>query len=247
MNQTLIKLYFFLTQRSFYLKLKKNKLFVFIKSYVWKLVSKTRKDKLQKYGYEFLEIFFNICEEVGVDAWIDWGTLLGFVRSGELIRYDDDLDIGIVALSDEKHTLLINSLYKHNLKKVREFKRNSILILESFSYKGILLDVCYYIPNGQDLFCYMFKLGERTEIKYVKGIEHSIGYYSYKYIVKNEQTEKVFFNNGCKCYVPQNAENRVAKLYGDNWKIPCTDFNWEELNNYIDEGYVENFTGWRKE
>ena len=39
----------------------------------------------------------DVLERHGITFWLDYGTLLGAVRSGELIPWDDDVDLGILA------------------------------------------------------------------------------------------------------------------------------------------------------
>lgn len=50
---------------------------------------------IQDANMGFLAIFDEICEENNLKYWIDYGTLLGAVRHGGFIPWDDDIDISM--------------------------------------------------------------------------------------------------------------------------------------------------------
>lgn len=51
---------------------------------------------LQTADAVLLGIFHQICEKHGVLYWLDYGTLLGAVRHGGFVPWDDDLDVGML-------------------------------------------------------------------------------------------------------------------------------------------------------
>ena len=58
--------------------------------------------------------FAEFCEHVGIDMWMDFGTLLGSVRNGGPIPWDWDADVSIHADDAERLRRLLPSLYsKH--------------------------------------------------------------------------------------------------------------------------------------
>ncbi|WP_049939498.1 LicD family protein [Natronomonas pharaonis] len=51
------------------------------------------------------EQFFDICAELETNKvayWVDLGNLLGLVREGHLISWDDDIDLGVWSTDVEK-------------------------------------------------------------------------------------------------------------------------------------------------
>ncbi|WP_297818181.1 LicD family protein [uncultured Paraglaciecola sp.] len=53
-----------------------------------------KSDKQKDLTYQRLSTFLSqLVNEFGVDAFVSSGTLLGFVRQGEFLGHDDDLDI----------------------------------------------------------------------------------------------------------------------------------------------------------
>ncbi|XP_077867709.1 ribitol 5-phosphate transferase FKRP-like [Saccoglossus kowalevskii] len=55
----------------------------------------TPPNKLDDLRYAVRQII-NITEELNITYWLDCGTLLGAIRSGDILRYDHDADISIV-------------------------------------------------------------------------------------------------------------------------------------------------------
>lgn len=51
---------------------------------------------------ELLRFVDNVCNKYDIDYWIDYGTLLGAVRHGGFIPWDDDIDISIMRKDYEK-------------------------------------------------------------------------------------------------------------------------------------------------
>lgn len=47
-------------------------------------------------SYELMKFMGNVCKKYELSWWIDYGTLLGGVRHGDFIPWDDDLDSGMM-------------------------------------------------------------------------------------------------------------------------------------------------------
>ncbi|MCQ2977966.1 MAG: LicD family protein [archaeon] len=81
---------------------------------------------IRELAYETLEFIDNVCEKHGLEYWLDYGTLLGAVRHGDFIPWDDDLDI---CMMRGDYNIMCDVLSKeiesHNLKNTfTVFKHN---------------------------------------------------------------------------------------------------------------------------
>lgn len=52
--------------------------------------------QIQLLSLELLRLFDNICQKYELKYWLDYGTLLGAIRHGGFIPWDDDIDIGML-------------------------------------------------------------------------------------------------------------------------------------------------------
>lgn len=102
-------------------------------------------DELKKTQIEILDVVDTFCRENNINYWLDSGTLLGAIRHGGYIPWDDDIDIG-----------MLRKDYDFFLKKFNEknerYKVYSIENNKNFPYPfGKVLDThtILYEPNEQ--------------------------------------------------------------------------------------------------
>lgn len=154
-------------------------------------------------------------EKSGYSFFFDMGTLLGMVRDGKLLKRDMDIDTGIYIDSKEGkkkfRDLLTNTGFKHKF----IFSVDGIGdVLDTFYFKGIRIDVCYYEKERDRDCCYLF-YGE-------DGIEKVVRLY-------NSKIEKVvkFDFLGIMVNVPENKEKYLEERYG-NWRVPDKKYKYWE-------------------
>jgi len=227
-------------------KLKKNRLIRYFNNKVYQNYINNRCIKVQQYGYEAISQLTETSDNLGIELWIDWGTLLGFIREKAIIKHDYDLDFGTWKMNNHEHKKFSKELEHRGFILVREFKENEELVLETFDYKGVLVDIDYNIKTDTGSSIYMFEIDQQTIITQTNQLQTITGMRKYRYDMDNFMLEKKKFYNGTECYIPVDEMSRILKLYGENWNIPDKNFDWHSLQNYTDEGFSINFTGWRK-
>jgi phosphorylcholine metabolism protein LicD len=134
-----------------------------------------------------------------MDWWLEFGTLLGLIREGKIIDWDDDIDIGI---NEESMTL---ENIQEMRKKCEEF--GFILGEERINEKNEL--------DGFRLYCdiWTFKRGDNN-IRYAPSTFTAAQHEDY--FTKNK---KIFKFNNKEYFIPDNVEEFLQIRYA-NWRKP---------------------------
>lgn len=109
----------------------------------------------QELCLELLTFVGNICKKYGLEYWVDYGNLLGAVRHGGYIPWDDDMDIGMTRKDYEKFISVFDDEIKlHGLEDSFDFRvyRNDTVMFLQMIY---LADGIGMI-GGLDVFPYDF-------------------------------------------------------------------------------------------
>jgi phosphorylcholine metabolism protein LicD len=168
------------------------------------------------------KVFDKNCEKY----WLDYGTLLGYVRDGKLLPGDDDLDFGVTV----KDGVDIEADMKKE--DIYLFKRITVegkITFEQYRYKGFRFDVFHYQKIDDDITTNMWLPNHYNmpqQIAYEKK-ECSLSETTFKAF---KTTEQVSFYE-CSYYIPSNSDDYLAQHYGSDYMIPNPNFTLEdELN-----------------
>lgn len=228
-------------------------LYIYMCNYKSNRYMKNRREAIQNYGYHVISKVTQYSEKRNYAIWIDGGTLLGYVREGQLLKQDYDIDFGMLALSKKKRFNLINNLAEMGFERVRCVKDSTRVYSDTFYYKGVIFDINYYFKENNYLYFFMCssnvnrgtviktKRAGKSKIKYMTG--HDI----YKFIMSNKEFVKGEFLNGCTCIIPKNPVRRVEEMYGINWRVPIKEeYIWtrDTENEYL--GFWSDVKEWGK-
>jgi hypothetical protein len=178
-----------------------------------------RSSLLRENFQEVLKIIYN-SELKKYDLWLDFGTLLGFYREKDFINHDLDMDFGIIIndyndfLEKEKYLL------KNGFSRTKEFYYKNRLVELSYSYKGLNVDFIVYhrkadVIESDTIFFMTNALGKPTR------------YEVYNYNLPFSELEEHNFK-AVEIKIPNNTREYLSKLYGEDFEVPNTNYNWKE-------------------
>lgn len=176
----------------------------------------------KNHGNEVLLKAKEALDEINVDFWLDFGTLLGAFRDGKLIGHDTDIDIAVML--EDYSPDIEKTLVAHGFKYERKISvdEGNYALEQCFSYRNVKLDIFYYSKAGNQCFCHLFPQDE-NKIFLVREI-----YTTYTGFKKMSFLGEEFL-------VPSDIELRLIETYGNDYKIPI--LNWytpdDALNSKI--------------
>ncbi len=202
--------------------LKKNR---YIVSLYENLVKTRARVMLRIFGLKYLERIMHILYREKILSFVDFGSLLGIIREGDLLKHDLDIDIGIINATFDTQQKICEIFKSQGFKKSREFTVRSSITEQSYIKHYVKIDIQYYFYDNDNIYCYLFYdpsiASNRTRWKSV--IKKCPEISSCKSVVIRN---KVIF-------VPENAEEILEFKYGNNWRTPDKGWKyWEGPNTY---------------
>ena len=178
-----------------------------------------RSSLLRENFQEVLKIIYN-SQLNKYDLWLDFGTLLGFSRENDLINHDLDMDFGIIINDYDDFLEKEKYLIKKGFSRTKEFYYKNRLVELSYSYKGLNVDFIVYrrkadVIESDTIFFMTNALGKPTR------------YEVYNYSLPFSELEEHNFK-AVEIKVPNNAREYLSKLYGEDFEVPNTNYNWKE-------------------
>ena len=176
---------------------------------------------------------YETLKEIGIESWLNCGTLLGAIREKDFISRDLDLDLGILSENFiyEKHF----SILKEKLEKLNfEFLKKNAALNNIFEYKFRRYDI------NIDLFIYYIDKVDRIIPNY-NGDEdfHLTDVRSHYCRNVNNENDPITCDHprnivetlieieflGHKFLIPKYYDEYLSLSYG-NWKTEKKDFHW---------------------
>ena len=198
---------------------------------------------------EVLKSVIEVLNRLNIDYYLDFGTLLGAVRDGKLIPWDDDIDISILNQSDCKKLpealkilkkeyslrpslLTYRKSYEKRAKKNREIFHQGVEFTspDNCSIAKVRDNRFWIFGRGNiciDIFCKY----EKSEKLYWEayGKVNSVP----SNLLSGELTEIDFY--GLKCKIPKDYENYLEYKYGESWRVPNREWSHDTEDFSIEE------------
>lgn len=183
-----------------------------------------RKKSFLAYGHETLLKAKNALESENLFFWLDYGTLLGAYREHDFIKYDFDLDIGMWLKDADtaKQTMV-----KNGFKLIRFFrvKDEEEKVEYCFAYKGVSIDIFFYIQNENSALSYSFTpIIGTCRLNY----PNRCGVYSIKFPYTGFR--QILFKDNLY-NVPFQTDKYLSAHYGSTFMEPDPTFNDGKISN----------------
>ncbi len=153
---------------------------------------------------------YTILENLGINACLADGTLLGVYRDKRLIPHDTDIDIEVMHPCDTDSIIREFTLKGYKIgRMVTIYGKVQQLV---FHKHHILFDIIFYTQHGDSIYNFAEK------DLYFK---HSMKHYP--------ATQKILFSDK-EYYIPNDPEKWLANTYGADWKTPKSEKpkDWRE-------------------
>ena len=154
------------------------------------------------------------------NIWLDFGTLLGYYRENDFISHDLDMDFGVQISSFEEFEVIEKYLINNGFNRTKEFYFNKNLVELSYSYKGLNVDFIIYKKEHD-------KVSSDTIFFMTNALGKPTRYEVYHYEIPFSGLKECGFK-GMKVKVPDNTQEYLRTLYGEDFETPNTNYNWKE-------------------
>lgn len=172
---------------------------------------------------EILKVFDTFCRENGITYWLEGGTLLGAVRHGGFIPWDDDIDVEMPMEEYKKFCRIASKLpegyifQNHNtdpnyfitIGKVRDLKPSRLQsdhIDTFYKYQGAFIDIIPIEPTIKKLDYFIIKINHFL----LNRVKSS----SLKHLVWKAQTVATWL---ARKITPKH--NPINPVYGLEWQL----------------------------
>ena len=154
------------------------------------------------------------------NIWLDFGTLLGYYRENDFISHDLDMDFGVQVSSLEEFEVIEKYLINNGFNRTKEFYFNKNLVELSYSYKGLNVDFIIYNKEND-------RVSSDTIFFMTNALGNPTRYEVYHYEIPFSGLKECDFK-GMKVKVPENTQEYLRTLYGEDFETPNTNYNWKE-------------------
>lgn len=184
--------------------------------------------KFKRYGLEVFARFVDTLNEINIQFWPEFGTLLGIYRENDFIKHDFDFDFG--AYVDDRD-IIIQMLVGNGFKLKHSYFCPEIPYVkeDSFTYKGVSVDVFYFHNDEQSAMTHVFV---RNSIDNIHRVVYRIKVFKFTPVVLKPINFK-----GMTINVPSDTSEHLIVSYGESFMIP--DPGFKSINfNYLDGYYA---------
>ena len=149
---------------------------------------------------------------------VDFGTLLGFIRKGKPLSWDYDIDFGICLSECFQWTDLEKVLRDDGFQLVRQFSYHDIITEQTYRKNNLFVDFFSHFTELDSSHYYIYY--EEKNYQYKDEM------FRHARVTKTVKiTDNILYEvDGGKIHVPKEYEQYLEDVYGHDWRIPNP--NW---------------------
>ncbi len=191
-----------------------------------RLINKKR-ELLHGEGYDLAEKIDSSLSKYDVDYYLDYGSLLGIIRSNHFIGHDYDLDYSIFITEHFGWDDLEKIMNELGLRKAHQFRLNGVITEQTYAFGALGVDFFGHFDDDNNSITYIYY--KKKGKVYNRVDEWDVA----ELRARKVRNTKTIVIDGRKYTIPDEAEEYLASVYTDKWRIP--DPNWKS-----DEGPAWN-------
>ncbi len=185
--------------------------------------------RMRHNGLQMLQTADKALSDIGVQAFLTYGALLGAYRDHGFISYDPDIDLGILAdtTPDNLHQKMAEAgfvLYKQGVLADRK-----TVFEETYIYKKLHLDIFYYFRDGNDLYSIIARKHETKEWKEANATDGFPCDRSYVPMTDFERRDFL----GLQIYMPIKTDEWLRAIYSDSYMTPIKNWSAKDYQTRI--------------
>lgn len=197
---------------------------------------KKQKQAFDDNGLRYINTINQILQKTNAIFYVYAGTLLGIVRDGALIKWDLDVDYAVVINDSFGWEHLEKTMHASGYKKVREFVLDGEIREQAYQVGKMKIDFFGQFYDGDCMVQYSYE--RIPEIRYPDSDAFSV----YKVTLPKVTKTKYINVDEVKVPVPENAEDILASIYNDDWRVPNP--NWKSNSGKASQ-LIEGKFGYR--
>jgi phosphorylcholine metabolism protein LicD len=213
--------------------LRRNPLLLKINNHYRNKAEESKKESVQKYGFEGLLLVKEAYKENNLEFWLDYGTLLGAIREKDFIGHDADMDLGTMFKSNDDVKNIEASLIKKGFSKYREFWLDGKIVEETYIYKGVNIDIFHYFQNEENrVHCFLLEEGNNTIYKKDTDYTFITGLIVTK--ISSAFTKIIWIDfKGEQFPIPESYDQYLKDNYGETYMIKDENWNWSRNDDDV--------------
>lgn len=182
--------------------------------------------RMRRNGLQMLAQANKAFDEIGVQAFLTYGCLLGAYRDHGFISYDPDVDLGVLAEQVPANLDEVLAQYGFVIQRQIVLADGTTIAEKTYEYKKLHLDIFYYYREGKDLYSIIQRKHETKDWKEANATD---GFPCDRSYVPTCSMERRNFL-GLRVWMPTDTDGWLRAIYSDSYMTP--------IKNWTKEGYV---------